>query len=311
MDSNSGTSLKYEKSVAPLSQSGSEKKSLSKFDPRVTNTSGDSGSGCSEFDNAVASCGNMQLQDDEIHECVFKNTPHSISPAPLHGNSSFVVKTSPLCTASKNMVTSAFNELSNNGGFCTASGKKVFVSDDAMTKAKSLLNESAELEDTNKLKQNEDTLPPHSSGFQTASGKRVAVSYASLKTAKTLLSECEGVNENIGVKPTHSKIPVPSSPPRNSSSSLKSVDQRANVFNDSLITLGGADARGENPFAVVWLTDGWYAIKAQLDEPLTAMLHKGQLVVGGKLIIHGAQLVGSQDACSPLEAPESLMLKVV
>ncbi|KAF3847488.1 hypothetical protein F7725_020516 [Dissostichus mawsoni] len=31
---------------------------------------------------------------------------------------------------------------------------------------------------------------------------------------------------------------------------------------------------------------------------------------GGKLIIHGAQLVGSQDACSPLEAPESLMLKI-
>lgn len=73
----------------------------------------------------------------------------------------------------------------------------------------------------------------------------------------------------------------------------------------------GADPMVENPSAVVWLTDGWYAIKAQLDEPLTAMLHKRRLVVGGKLIIHGAQLVGSQDACSPLEAPESLMLKVL
>ncbi|XP_008274867.1 breast cancer type 2 susceptibility protein [Stegastes partitus] len=72
----------------------------------------------------------------------------------------------------------------------------------------------------------------------------------------------------------------------------------------------GADAKVEAPSAVVWLTDGWYAIKAQLDEPLTAMLHKGRLAVGGKLIIHGAQLVGSQDACSPLEAPESLMLKI-
>ncbi|XP_028275921.1 breast cancer type 2 susceptibility protein [Parambassis ranga] len=71
-----------------------------------------------------------------------------------------------------------------------------------------------------------------------------------------------------------------------------------------------ADAKVESPCAVVWLTDGWYAIKAQLDEPLTAMLHKGRLAVGGKLIIHGAQLVGSQDACSPLEAPESLMLKI-
>lgn len=72
-----------------------------------------------------------------------------------------------------------------------------------------------------------------------------------------------------------------------------------------------ADAKVETSAALIWLTDGWYAIKAQLDEPLTAMVHKGRLAVGGKLIIHGAQLVGSQDACSPLEAPESLMLKVV
>lgn len=72
----------------------------------------------------------------------------------------------------------------------------------------------------------------------------------------------------------------------------------------------GGDTKVDSSFAVVWLTDGWYAIKAQLDEPLTTMLLKGRLAVGGKLITHGAQLVGSQDACSPLEAPESLMLKV-
>lgn len=72
-----------------------------------------------------------------------------------------------------------------------------------------------------------------------------------------------------------------------------------------------ADAKTEASCAVVQLTDGWYAIRAQLDEPLTAMLHKGLLTVGVKLIIHGAQLKGSQDACSPLEAPDSLMLKVI
>ncbi|XP_036005712.1 breast cancer type 2 susceptibility protein [Fundulus heteroclitus] len=75
-------------------------------------------------------------------------------------------------------------------------------------------------------------------------------------------------------------------------------------------TTQSAETKAETPFAVIWLTDGWYAIKAQLDEPLTAMLHKGLLAVGGKLMIHGAQLVGSQDACSPLEAPDSLMLKI-
>uniref|UniRef100_A0A3P9KTE3 Tower domain-containing protein n=1 Tax=Oryzias latipes TaxID=8090 RepID=A0A3P9KTE3_ORYLA len=71
-----------------------------------------------------------------------------------------------------------------------------------------------------------------------------------------------------------------------------------------------SDPKTQAPTAVIWLTDGWYAIKAQLDQPLTAMLNKGLLAVGGKLVTHGAQLVGSQDACPPLEAPESLMLKI-
>lgn len=62
--------------------------------------------------------------------------------------------------------------------------------------------------------------------------------------------------------------------------------------------------------AVVQLTDGWYAIKAQVDPPLSALLKNGRLTVGQKIVIHGAELVGSPDACTPLEAPESLMLKV-
>ncbi|XP_019903530.2 breast cancer type 2 susceptibility protein isoform X2 [Esox lucius] len=69
-------------------------------------------------------------------------------------------------------------------------------------------------------------------------------------------------------------------------------------------------AAESSPVAVILLTDGWYAIKTQLDFPLTAMLHRGRLRVGGKLVVHGAELVGSQDACSPLEAPDSLMLKI-
>lgn len=67
---------------------------------------------------------------------------------------------------------------------------------------------------------------------------------------------------------------------------------------------------GGSPGGVIWVTDGWYAIKALLDAPLTTLLLKGRLAVGGKVVTHGAELVGSQDACSPLEAPESLMLKV-
>lgn len=61
---------------------------------------------------------------------------------------------------------------------------------------------------------------------------------------------------------------------------------------------------------VIWLTDGWYSIKSLLDPPLSAMLNKARLKIGDKIVTSGAELVGSQEACPPLEAPESLMLKV-
>ncbi|XP_007097707.2 breast cancer type 2 susceptibility protein [Panthera tigris] len=67
---------------------------------------------------------------------------------------------------------------------------------------------------------------------------------------------------------------------------------------------------GTKNVGIVELTDGWYAIKAQLDPPLLALVKKGRLTVGHKIIIHGAELAGSPDACTPLEAPESLMLKI-
>lgn len=69
------------------------------------------------------------------------------------------------------------------------------------------------------------------------------------------------------------------------------------------------DTKPELPASVIWLTDGWYCIKALLDFPLSTMLQKGLLGVGVKLLTHGAELIGSQDACSPLEAPDSLVLK--
>uniref|UniRef100_A0A2K6F2Q1 BRCA2 DNA repair associated n=1 Tax=Propithecus coquereli TaxID=379532 RepID=A0A2K6F2Q1_PROCO len=62
--------------------------------------------------------------------------------------------------------------------------------------------------------------------------------------------------------------------------------------------------------AIIELTDGWYAVKAMLDPPLSALLKNGRLTVGQKIIIHGAELVGSPEACTPLEAPDSLMLKI-
>ncbi|XP_048197498.1 breast cancer type 2 susceptibility protein isoform X2 [Perognathus longimembris pacificus] len=69
----------------------------------------------------------------------------------------------------------------------------------------------------------------------------------------------------------------------------------------------GADTKN---MTMLELTDGWYAVKAQLDPPLVALLKNGRLTVGQKIITHGAELIGSPDACAPLEAPDSLMLKI-
>ncbi|XP_039422142.1 breast cancer type 2 susceptibility protein isoform X4 [Corvus cornix cornix] len=62
--------------------------------------------------------------------------------------------------------------------------------------------------------------------------------------------------------------------------------------------------------ALIEVTDGWYGIRALLDPPLKALLDRRRLTVGQKIIVHGAELVGPQNGCTPLEAPDSLMLKI-
>ena len=49
------------------------------------------------------------------------------------------------------------------------------------------------------------------------------------------------------------------------------------------------------------MTDGWYSIKSQIDVPLTDLLRQGKITVGQKICVSGAELVGGEDACSPLE----------
>ncbi|PIK61064.1 hypothetical protein BSL78_01988 [Apostichopus japonicus] len=58
------------------------------------------------------------------------------------------------------------------------------------------------------------------------------------------------------------------------------------------------------------LTDGWYSLKTIMDAPITGLFDAGKITVGTKLCLFGSELVGSQDACSPLEAPDSLALKI-
>ncbi|NXH15784.1 BRCA2 protein, partial [Bucco capensis] len=70
------------------------------------------------------------------------------------------------------------------------------------------------------------------------------------------------------------------------------------------------NVESKNAAAIIEVTDGWYGIRALLDPPLKAFLHRRRLTIGQKIIAHGAELVGSPNGCSPLEAPDSLMLKI-
>ncbi|XP_036027806.1 breast cancer type 2 susceptibility protein [Onychomys torridus] len=80
----------------------------------------------------------------------------------------------------------------------------------------------------------------------------------------------------------------------------------------SVSETSGSKSSGADPKSLdtIELTDGWYAVKAQLDPPLVALVKSGRLTVGQKIITYGAELVGSPDACAPLEAPDSLRLKI-
>ena len=51
----------------------------------------------------------------------------------------------------------------------------------------------------------------------------------------------------------------------------------------------------------IMLTDGWYGIKAVVDRPLSAIIQRGRLGVGDKILVTGAELLGGQDGCAPLE----------
>ncbi|KAG8228006.1 hypothetical protein J437_LFUL007979 [Ladona fulva] len=52
------------------------------------------------------------------------------------------------------------------------------------------------------------------------------------------------------------------------------------------------------------LTDGWYAIRGIIDADMAALIQKGKLSVGTKIITSGAELVnGPSNGCHPLEPP--------
>lgn len=49
------------------------------------------------------------------------------------------------------------------------------------------------------------------------------------------------------------------------------------------------------------LTDGWYSLRTVVDAPLSQLVDSGKIDIGTKLCVVGSELVGPQEACSPLE----------
>ncbi|XP_028408531.1 breast cancer type 2 susceptibility protein homolog [Dendronephthya gigantea] len=61
---------------------------------------------------------------------------------------------------------------------------------------------------------------------------------------------------------------------------------------------------------IILMTDGWYSIRVMLDEYLQNLVKEKKIYVGQKLYIQGAELCGSDQAVSPLEAPTNLHLRI-
>ncbi|KAF7643655.1 hypothetical protein LDENG_00235620, partial [Lucifuga dentata] len=204
MDGMDGMSTKLKKCTTPSTGSVSKKNHSGFKKVQRVNISEESVRGCPEFENMnVESVANgVKVRHHEDVE-INNNMLALADTVSLHGDSS--VTATPLPSFS----TSGYI----GDGFCTASGKTVSVSADAIRKAKSLLDES----DGNQMNQQNqkrglrtghvtrqtEASPPQNGGFQTARGKGVTISHAALKKAKTLLSEHDGIEDKNKTNPAN------------------------------------------------------------------------------------------------------------
>lgn len=56
------------------------------------------------------------------------------------------------------------------------------------------------------------------------------------------------------------------------------------------------------------LTDGWYFIKATIDNMLSKLVYDGKIVVGNKIVTCGAELVNCEQGIAPWEVSYTLSL---
>ncbi|KAM6987406.1 breast cancer type 2 susceptibility protein [Tautogolabrus adspersus] len=289
IDSNDVISVQH-KSTPPVRGSGNEQKSLSTFkeNQRVTDFSEKSGCGRTEFENvnerAATSCEKKSSLDGvEVHKGFNESTLDSANEA-LHRNPALMTKplSSSFFTTSNNIGPSAISELSTGGGFCKASGKKVSVSEDAMTKARSLLNESATFQETrnNQMDKKEGKMPTLNEGFQTANGKGVSISSAALKKAKTLLGECDEVKDEVSASPTRTKTLDPGQAPRSGqflSAAGKQVACSSEALQKAKALFSDISFSAENPA----VSDSQSSNKKQENAQSMEKMHCGFMTAGG------------------------------
>ncbi|XP_077519013.1 uncharacterized protein LOC144129019 isoform X1 [Amblyomma americanum] len=93
-------------------------------------------------------------------------------------------------------------------------------------------------------------------------------------------------------------------------SALRKIYEKDDVSSKTLVLCVSAVVCKEDGVVHLELTDGWYSIRAELDKPLSNLASAQRIFVGLKLMISGAELVGTAEACTPLEAPKEVALKI-
>ncbi|KAL8609193.1 hypothetical protein ACOMHN_058813 [Nucella lapillus] len=94
-------------------------------------------------------------------------------------------------------------------------------------------------------------------------------------------------------------------------SALKRIVERDDTPCKRLVLcISGIKTVEDSDLNMLEVTDGWYCLPCKPDSVLQALIDRGRVGVGHKVVISGAELAGSQEPCSPLELCAGLHLKV-
>ncbi|KAG8969730.1 hypothetical protein FRC03_001075 [Tulasnella sp. 419] len=79
-----------------------------------------------------------------------------------------------------------------------------------------------------------------------------------------------------------------------------------------VIATGGSrnQSGGKVPLPMLEVTDGWYKLRASIDECLARAVGRGVIAIGTKIAISGARLEGAKDGMEPLKAYDRLHLAI-